>query len=598
MMPYRRQRKELGEVTRTLVNAAMGREKADLVIRGGRLVNVHTAEILEEVDVAIKAGRVILVGRAEHAIGEETQILDATGHFLLPGLMEGHVHIESSMITPTQFARAVLPHGTTTVFIDNHEFANVLGIEGVKLMMEEARDLPLKIYLATPSCVPALPGFEDAGAVIGPAEIEESMTWDCVAGLGEMMNMPGVLEADETVHSMLRATLEAGKVVTGHYSMPETERGLQAFIAAGVSSCHESTRKEDALAKLRLGMYAMLREGSAWHDLKDTIRAITETGIDSRHAMLVTDDTHPGTLVNVGHLNHVVRRAIEEGLEPVRAVQMATINVAEYFHLGHDLGSISPGKCADIIFVRDLEEMRVDRVLVDGLLVAEGGRMLVQLPEFTYPASARDSVRLPRRLTAEDFIIRAPDGAARVTVRVIGVAEQVVIKHLQVERPVVNGTVAASVADDLAKVSSVERHKASGQIGLGFVKGFHFRFGAVASTIAHDSHNLLIVGTNDADMACAGNKLAESGGGMVAVREGEVLALVPLPIAGLMSQEPLETVNEQVQALAQAWKELGCDLASPFMTMSILALPVIPELRITNRGLVDTVQFTFVDLIV
>jgi adenine deaminase len=398
---------------------------------------------------------------------------------------------------------------------------------------------------------------------------------------------------------MLRATLEAGKVVTGHYSIPETERGLQAFIASGISSCHESTRKEDALAKLRLGMYAMLREGSAWHDLKDTLRAITETGIDSRHAMMITDDTHPDTLINVGHMNHVVRRAIEEGLEPVRAVQMATINVAEYFRLGHDLGSISPGKCADIIFVRDLREMRVDKVVVDGLLVAEEGKMLIELPEFNYPAFARDSVRLSRPLTADDFVIRAPGGAIKVTVRVIEVlGGQVVTRHLQMERPVMNGVVAASVTDDLAKVASVERHKASGQIGLGFVKGFHFQAGAVASTIAHDSHNLLIVGTNEADMASAGNKLAEVGGGMVAVREGEVLAVVPLPIAGLMSQEPVEIVNEQVQELAKAWKELGCDLVSPFMTMSILALPVIPELRITNRGLVDTAQFTRVDLIV
>ena len=599
MMLYTSQRRELWEVTRTLVNAAMGREKADLVIRGGRLVNVHTAEIQEGVDVAIKAGRVVLVGEVEHTIGEETQVMDATGYFLLPGLIEGHVHIESSMITPTQFARAVLPHGTTAVFIDNHELANVLGVEGVTLMMEEARSLPLKIYLAMPSCVPALSGFEDAGAVIGPAEIEEAMNWDCVAGLGEMMNMPGVLAADETVHAMLRATLEAGKVVTGHYSIPETERGLQAFIAAGISSCHESTRKEDALAKLRLGMYAMLREGSAWHDLKDTIRAITETGIDSRHAMMITDDTHPDTLINVGHMNHVVRRAIEEGLEPVRAVQMATINVAEYFRLGHDLGSISPGKCADIIFVRDLKEMKVDKVLVDGLLVAEDGRIVVQLPEFSYPGFAHESLRLPRPLTADDFLIRAPDRATKVTVRVIEVhGGQVVTRHVQQERPVVDGILAASVADDLAEVASVERHKASGQMGLGFVKGFHFQAGAVASTVAHDSHNLLIVGTNRADMAFAGNQLAESGGGMVAVREGEVLALVSLPIAGLMSQEPVEVVNEQVQSLAWAWKELGCDLISPFMTMSILALPVIPELRITNRGLVDTVQFTAVELIV
>ncbi len=598
MKLYESRRKELWEVTRSLVNTAMGREKADLIIRGGKLVNVHTAEIQEGLDVAIKAGRVVLIGHVGHAVGEETQAIDATGYFLLPGLMEGHVHIESSMITPTQFARAVLPHGTTAVFIDNHELANVLGVEGIKVMMEEAQGLPLKIYLAMPSCVPALSGLEDAGAVIGPAEIKEAMKWDYVAGLGEMMNIPGVLNADGTVHAILRATLEAGKVVTGHYSIPDVDRGLQAFIAAGISSCHESTRKEDALAKLRLGMYAMLREGSAWHDLKDTIRAITETGIDSRHAMMITDDAHPETLINVGHMNHVVRRAIEEGLEPVRAVQMATINVAEYFHLSHDLGSISPGKCADIIFVRDLKEMQVDKVLVDGLLVAEGGRMLVELPRFSYPASARDSVHLPRRLTTDDFLVRPPNGATKATVRVIEVlGGQVVTRNLLMERPVVGGLVAASVDDDLAKVASVERHKASGQIGLGFVKGFHFQAGAVASTIAHDSHNLLIVGTNEADMAFAGNKLAEVGGGMIAVRDGGVLALVPLPIAGLMSQEPVEIVNEQVQALAQAWKALGCDLVSPFMTMSILALPVIPELRITNRGLVDTVQFAPVELI-
>jgi adenine deaminase len=563
----------------------MGRAEADLVIRGGSLVNVHTAEILPGTDVAVKSGRIAVVGQVDHTIGEATEILDASGCHLVPGLIEGHVHIESSMITPTQFARAVLPHGTTAVFIDNHELANVLGVEGIRQMMEESQALPLKVYLAMPSCVPALPGFEDAGATIGPADIEEAMGWPYVAGLGEMMNMPGVLAADEGVHAILRATLQAGKVVTGHYSIPETERGLQAFIASGISSCHESTRKEDALAKLRLGMYVMLREGSAWHDLKETVRAITETGVDSRHAMMITDDTHPDTLVNLGHMNHVVKRAIEEGLDPVRAIQMATLNVAEYFHLGHDLGSISPGKCADIILVQDLEEMRVDKVLVDGIVVAEAGRMLVESPKFEYPASARKSVRLPAPLVASDFEVRAPADEPRVTLRVMEVTEgQVVTKHLQMERPVVDGLVSTSIEDDLAKVASVERHSASGQIGLGFVKGFRFRSGAVASTVAHDSHNLLIVGTNDEDMAFAGNALTEAGGGMIAVRGGEVLALVPLPIAGLMSQEPVEAVNEQVQSLARAWKELGCDLESPFMTMSILALPVIPELRVTNRG--------------
>jgi adenine deaminase len=599
MKRYRPLRRPLSELTRQLAGTAMGREKADLVIRGGSLVNVHTAEILNEVDVAVKEGRIALVGHGDHTVGEDTQIVDARGYYLLPGLMEGHVHIESSMITPTQFARAVLPQGTTAVFIDNHEMANVLGMDGIKQMMQESRGLPLKVYLAMPSCVPALPGLEDSGAVIGPAEVEEAMTWDYVAGLGEMMNMPGVTGADEQVHALLRATLRAGKVVTGHYSIPETGRGLQAFAASGISSCHESTRKEDALAKLRLGMYAMLREGSAWHDLKDTVRAITESGADSRHAMLITDDTHPDTLVNVGHMNHVVRRAVEEGLDPIRAIQMATINVAEYFHLGHDLGAISPGKCADIILVRDLGRMRVAKVFVDGQLVAEDGEMVVELPRFRYSAAARQSVRLQRPLVAKDFLVQAPLGASAVRIRVIQVAGgQVVTKHVQLARQVDDGFVKASPGEDLAKVASVERHRATAQIGLGFVQGFGLRAGAVASTIAHDSHNLLIVGANDEDMAFAGNVLAETGGGMVAVRDGQVSGLVPLPIAGLMSEQPVEIVNGEVQRLAEAWRDLGCELDSPFMTMSILALPVIPELRITNRGLVDTVNFTPVELFV
>ncbi|HEM61218.1 MAG TPA: adenine deaminase, partial [Chloroflexi bacterium] len=388
-------------------------------------------------------------------------------------------------------------------------------------------------------------------------------------------------------------------VVTGHYSIPDTGRGLQAFVASGISSCHESTRKEDALAKLRLGMYAMLREGSAWHDLKETIRAITETGVDSRHAMLITDDTHPDTLVNVGHMNHLVRRAIEEGLNPIEAVQMATINVAEYFGMGRDLGAISPGKCADIILVPDLSQMKVSKVFVDGQLVAQEGKMVVELPEFVYSAAARQSVRLKRSLLADDFLVPAPAGASRVKTRVIQVlGGQVVTRHLQEERPVEDGLVRASAADDLAKIASVERHRATGKMGLGFVRGFGLRSGAVASTVAHDSHNLLIVGTNDEDMAFAGNLLAEAGGGMVAVLDGQALALVSLPIAGLMSEQPVEVVDEEVQRLAAAWRELGCNLESPFMTMSILALPVIPELRITNRGLVDTVNFTPVELLV
>ncbi|NLY50645.1 MAG: adenine deaminase, partial [Firmicutes bacterium] len=523
---YRVKRRPLAELTAELTAAAQGQIKADTVIKGGKVVNVFTAEIMAA-DVAIRAGRVVLIGNAEHTIGPETKVIDASGYYLTPGLLDGHIHVESSMVSVTEFARAVLPSGTTTVFMDPHEIANVLGMKGIELMMAEGRNLPLKVYTTMPSCVPAAPGFEDAGAVIGPEEVREAMTWDGIIGLGEMMNFPGVLNGDPGVHGELKATLEAGKVITGHYSIPETAVGLQAYAAAGCASCHEGTRKEDALARLRLGMYAKLREGSAWHDIKATIKSVTEENIDTRRVVLVTDDTHPATLLELGHLNHVVRRAIEEGLNPIRAIQMATINTAECFGVSRDLGSIAPGRCADILFVTDLAEFKPDKVMVDGEIVAEDGRLLLELPAYPYPEWAMQSVRLERELTADDFSLPAPVDAGQLRVRAMRIFEaKVVTQNTEVLLAVRDGQVRPDPKSDVAKVACLERHGGPGNMGLGFVTGFGFTAGAVASTVAHDSHNLLIVGTNEADMALAGNTLAQCGGGMVAVRDGQVLALL------------------------------------------------------------------------
>ncbi len=582
----------------------MGREPADVVIRGAHLVNVNTAEIHDGVDVAVRLGRVALVGDASRCVGDGTRIIESGQFYLAPGFIDGHVHVESSMVTVGEFARAVVPCGTTAIFMDPHEIANVLGVEGVRLMLEEGRGLPLKVFATMPSCVPAAPGFEDAGAAIGPDDIREAMTWPGVAGLGEMMNFPGVLAGDEAVHREIEETLKAGKVVTGHYSVPDTGPDLSAYVAAGVASDHESTRPEDALAKLRLGMYAKLREGSAWRDIKATMKSYTETAIDPRHIVLVTDDAHPDTLISLGHVNHVVRRAIEEGVPPVRAIQMATINVAECFRMSQDIGSIAPGRAADILFIRDLADPRPEMVMADGKIAAEGGRMAVDIPAFRYPEAATRSVRLARRLEAGDFRIKAPGGgggagrAARV--RVIEVIEgSAVTRHVEIDLPVDDaGEVGASREKDVAKVAVIERHRASRSMAVGLVRGFGLADGAVASTVAHDSHNLLVVGMDSRDMAVAANALADAGGGMVAVRGGEVLAILPLPIAGLMSDEPVERVKAGVEDLARAWRMLGCTMASPFMTMALVALPVIPELRITNRGIVDVLRFRFVDLFV
>ncbi len=585
----------LHEMTKQLSLVAMGLEKADLVLKGGKLVNVNTHEIMPNIDVAIAGGRIALVGDATHTIGENTRVVDASNYYMTPGFMDGHIHVESSMLSVTQYSKTVVPRGTTAIFMDPHEIANVLGVDGVKLMITEGKDVPLRVYVAMPSCVPAAPGFEDAGAVLGPKEIEESMALEEVAGLGEMMNFPGVVYGDDNVHAEIAATLKAGKCVTGHFSLPETGKMLNAYIAAGCRSCHESVRQEDSLAKMRLGMYAKLREGSAWHDLKEVVKAITENKVSSRFAILISDDTHPDTLINAGHLDHIVRRAIEEGVDPITAIEMVTINVAECFFMGKDFGSIAPGKVADILLISDLTKVKVDQVFIGGKLVANEGRMTVKTPDVTYPDWSKNTVKLGKSLTKEDFLLKASGETAKVRVMEIEEAK-VGTKHKVLELPVIDGLVTANKEQDVAKVAIFERHKATGTRGLGFVKGFQLQTGAVASTVAHDSHNLLIVGMNDEDMALAGNELAKAGGGMIAVKGGKVLALLSLPIAGLLTDSSVEEVEEKVKALDQAWKELGCDLISPFMTMALLGLPVLPELRITNRGLVDTVNFKFVDV--
>ncbi|MBS3989694.1 MAG: adenine deaminase [Dethiobacter sp.] len=588
---------KLSDVAPHLVDVAMGRKYAELVIQKARLVNVHSAEILPNIDVAVAAGRIALVGDACHTIGPETTVIDAGNMILVPGFLDGHIHVESSMVTVSGFAQAVLPHGTTAIFMDPHEIANVFGLEGIRLMHEEGKNLPLRVFTTVPSCVPAAPGLEDTGAVIGPTEVREAMSWEGVVGLGEMMNFPGVLANDHAVHAIIKETLDVGKVVTGHYALPTDGPGLQAYIAAGVTSCHESVHKDDVLEKVRSGMFVMLREGSAWHDVKETIRAITEHNIDTSFCLLCSDDTHPDTLLQQGHLNHVILRAIQEGVNPVRAIQMATINTARYFKVDHELGSIAPGKYADMLLLSDLARVKVEQVFIAGVPVAKEGKLLLNLPASSYPESVRNSVRLPKPLVAADFQVKAPACKENVTLRVIQIEEaQVGTKELLLSVPAANGTVAADPAKDLAKVAVFERHSGCGEGALGFVTGFGLTAGAVASTVAHDSHNLLIVGTNDDDMAMAGNILAEHGGGMVAVLAGEVLALVALPVAGLMSNRPVKEVAAAVSSLAKAWRTLGCKLVSPFMTMALLSLPVIPELRLTNRGLINVAAFSFVSL--
>lgn len=587
-------RYELYQVTRDLSNTAMGITKADTVIKNVKLVNVNTAEIIENIDIAIKKGRIALVGDASHTIGKKTTIIDGTGYYATPGFIDTHIHVESSMLTVREYAKCVCVHGTTTIYMDPHEITNVLGFDGMKLMIEDGKNLPLRVYSTVPSCVPACSGFEDTGAVIGPKEIKKAMKFKEVKGLGEMMNYPGVVFGDKSMHKEIEITLKENKIATGHYPASDNN-GLNAYIATGINSCHETVTKESALEKMRLGMYVQMREGSAWHDVAETVKSLTENNIDTRFAVLVSDDTHPDTLLTDGHLDHIIRRAIQEGVKPVTAIQMATINAAFCFEMQRDLGSISPGKWADINLLSDLETVSVNKVIFNGELVSENKKLLVDIPTKEYPEFSKNSMNLKKELIPSDFVIEA-DGESK-NVRVIEIVEAKAYNYQRIiEMPVLNNQIKSDTENDIIKVAVVERHNATGSIGKGFVKGFGFKSGAVASTVSHDAHNLTIIGSNDEDMAIAGNALCKCGGGMVVVENGEIIAINPLPIAGLMSDEKAEIVAKRVHSIELGWKKLGCNLISPFMTSALLALAVIPELRLTNRGYIDCTTFKSVSI--
>lgn len=586
-------------ISRSLVDVAMGRTPADLIIRGARLISIQSGEIIEGMSVAIKGERIAFLGEsADHARGEGTQVIEAEGRFLVPGLLDGHMHIESGMVTITEFARAVIPHGTTGMFIDPHEIANVFGLKGVRMMVDEAAVQPIHVWVQVPSCVPSAPGLETPGAAIGPQEVAEAMSWPGVIGLGEVMNFPGVYQGDEKMLAEMAETRAAGKVIGGHYAAPDLGLPFHGYVAGGAQDDHEGTRLEDALARVRQGMKAMLRYGSAWHDVEAQIRAVNEMGLDPRAFLLVTDDSHSGTLVDDGHMDRVVRRAISLGTAPLTAIQMATINTAEHFGVSRDVGMIAPGRYADMLLVPDLEAFQAQVVLARGRVVAREGELLIDLPAFPYPQAVKDSVHLGHPLSEADFKLPSPvDGP--VQGHVIGVIEnQAPTRHLVLTLQAAGGELKADLEADIAKVALVERHHATGEVQVGLVQGFGFNVPcAVATTVAHDSHHMIVVGTNESDMAAAANELARVGGGQVVVRDGAVQALVELPIAGLMSNARAEIVAEKAQRLLKAFRECGCTLNNANMQLSLLALVVIPELRISDKGLVDVERFEVIPVV-
>ena len=581
-----------------LINVAAGRAPADTVIRGGIWVNVHTREALPEYSIAIKHGRIAcVVPDASYCTGPKTEIIEANERYMIPGLCDGHMHIESGMLTPAEFSAAVIPHGTTTMFTDPHEIANVLGLEGVRFMHDEALMQPVNIWTQMPSCAPSAPGMETTGYEISAEDVAEAMTWPGIIGLGEMMNFQGVIAGDSQMLAEIAATQDAGKTVGGHYASPDLGPNFAAYLAGGPADDHEGVFEVDAIARMRQGMRSMIRLGSAWYDVETQIKAITQKGLDSRNMILCTDDCHSGTLVHEGHMNRVIRHAIDCGCDPLIALQMATINTATHFGLEREIGSLTPGRRADVILTSDLKTLPIERVIARGKTVALEGKLAADCPHLKWPDRVRRTVHVRKILEAIDFEIHAPKDCNRVTANVIGVVEnQAPTKALKRDLPVLNDIVEA--AEDTCQVALVERHNATGGVTNAFITGFNYKGKmAMASTVAHDSHHMIVVGTDRSQMALAANRLAEVGGGITIFRDNTEMALVELPIAGLMSDRPAKDVATQANKMMEAMADCGCTLNNAYMQHSLLALVVIPELRISDLGLVDTRSFEFVPVL-
>lgn len=562
-----------------IIKTAKGEEKADLVIKNAQIVNVLSEEIYKS-DVAIKDG--VIAGIGSGYIGKKE--IDATGKYISPSFIDGHVHIESSMLLPSEFSKMVVPSGTTTVVADPHEISNIIGLHGISFMREASKDLPLDVYMMLPSCVPASQ-YETSGFELNSYDLSMLIDSPWVLGIAEMMNFPGVINLDSEVLSKIKLGLDKRKRVDGHAPYL-SNKDLCAYVAAGVTSDHECTIPDEAIEKLRLGMYIMIREGSAAKDLDALIPVLKEC--PTRKCIFVTDDRYPWALKR--HINEMVSRVVKCGVSPVKAIQMASLNTAEYFGL-KNLGAIAPGYRADMLLLDNLVDFVPQTVIKNGEVVAKNGEMVVDIKEKTL-SSLRGTVNI-RWLDKDDLKIKAESDRVKAIEVTSGL---LVTKAVEAKVNIENGYAVSNIDDDVLKILVIERHKASGNIGKGFVKGFGLKSGAIASTVAHDSHNMIVIGTNDDDMLKAIKELVKSQGGKVIVDNGEVVAKLELPIAGLMSEQSAKYVIQKAEELKQGEKIVGCALDEPFMTMAFLSLSVIPELKLTDKGLMDVMAGKFTNL--
>ena len=560
------------------IEMAVGKEPVDLLLRNAQLVNVLAGEI-HSASIAVHEDRVVGFGEYE---AKET--VDLQGAYVAPGLIDGHVHLESTMLAIPELARNVVPLGTTTVVADPHEIANVLGLDGIRYMLQSSEGLPLRVFLMFPSCVPATP-FETSGAELTHEDMKVLKDNPRILGLAEVMNFPGVFLGDPEVLAKINEF--RGRVIDGH-APGLSGKELCAYVAAGIGSDHECTAVEEAREKLRMGMHIMIREGSAAKNLDALFPLVNE--FNSRNCFFVTDDMDPHEILEEGHIDRLLRKAIAKGMDPVRAIQMATINPATYFRLLR-LGAVAPRYIADLVVFDDLQAINIDRVYQSGRLVAQEGKLLV-------PSEAKEDGKVTHSINVnwdrvKDLAIPAEGDSVNV-IRVV--PGQIVTKRVVEKAPVADGKVVTDTDRDILKIAVIERHNATGNYSVGLISGFGLKQGAIAGTVAHDSHNILVVGANDEDMLAAAKHVASLGGGMAVVQQREVMAGLPLPIAGLMSDRPVQEVKDGLQNVVRAARELGCELEAPFATLSFMALTPIPELKMTDLGLFDSVNFKFVSL--
>ena len=565
------------------LSVARGETPAELLFKNAQLINVFSGEI-HAASLAVDDGRVIGFGDYD-----AKEVVDLGGAYLAPSLIDGHFHVESTMVTIPEFARAVVPHGTGAMVIDPHEYANVLGMDGIRYVLESSKNLPIDFFIMLPSCVPAT-HLETAGARFTADDLRLMIADDRIAGIAELMNYPGVFLGMESELAKIEAG--RGKVIDGH-APGLRGKNLNAYALAGVRSDHESTELEEAREKLRLGLHLLVREGSTERNLEEIIALVTPE--NSANCSFATDDKLPGDLVHEGHIDHSIRKAIAHGIAPITAIQMGTINTARYYRLKNH-GAIAPRYWADFIVFDDLAKFQIKRVYKKGALVAENGKYLREKSRVT--EQPRSTMNLSYDAPG-DFEVRVPDGAGAKKIRVIQIVPHQIVTKEVLETPrIFDGKIVSDIERDILKLVVVERHRATGNVGVGFVRGFGLKRGALGSTVAHDAHNIVVVGVNDSDIAAAIQALEAMRGGQVAIADGKIEAALPLPIAGLVSDQPLEAVIEKMVELKAAAARLGCALDAPFMSLSFLSLSPIPALKLTDQGLVDAVNLKLTTLIV